>query len=83
VIVDESHIVSLRIRPSKYDAPSFVDANAVKPSPVSAQGFEPIPWRRTKVSENSRSVDHIELPKGHWHNIGWQRSYAPSSGTVK
>jgi len=73
----------LCIRPPKYDAPLLVDANAVKPAPVAAQGFEPVPGRRPKVSENPRSVDHIELPQDYWHNIGRQRSHAPSSGTVK
>jgi hypothetical protein len=48
----------------------FVDANAVKAPPVAAQSFEPVPRRRPKVSENSRSIDHIELPEDYWHNIG-------------
>jgi hypothetical protein len=83
VIVDEAHIVRLRIRPSKHDAPLFVDANAVEPSLVAAQSLEPVPWRRPKVSEDSRSVDHIKLPENYWHNIGRQRSYAPISRAVE
>jgi hypothetical protein len=48
----------------------FVDANAVKPPPIAAQSFEPVSRRRPKVSENSSSVDHIELPENYWHDLG-------------
>jgi hypothetical protein len=61
----------------------FVDANAVKIPPVAVRSFESVPRRRPKVSENSSSVDHIELPENYWHDIGRQRSYAPSSRTVE
>jgi hypothetical protein len=52
----------------------FVDANAVKIPPVAVRSFESVPRRRPKVSENSSSIDHIELPENYWHNVGRQRS---------
>jgi hypothetical protein len=83
VIVDQSNFVRLRVRPTKDDAPLFVDANALETFPVSTQSFEPVPWGRPEVSENSRSVDHIELPQHDWHQIGGQRSHTPSPDAVE
>jgi hypothetical protein len=52
-------------RPAETDPELIVDSNAVLPTPVSPQGFEPIPWRGTQVVEGASLVEHQELPFRH------------------
>ncbi len=61
MIIDDLHIKRIAFSPAETNPPLFIDSNAVLSHAVTAQGFEPISWRRAKIFEPSNRREYFEL----------------------
>jgi hypothetical protein len=72
VVVDDLHLVSLRVVPTKDDSPLLVDADAVVAGPVSSHRLEPVARRGSEIPEFVGSVDRVQLAQGNGPQIAWE-----------
>ena len=57
MIIDNLHIVHTIALPSETDAPLIVDANAVKPGPITLKGLQSVPGRDIQFFECGNRID--------------------------
>jgi hypothetical protein len=65
VIVDDLHLVRTQRGPAEADPVLAVDPYTELPTPVAAQGLEPVAWRIPQVVEVPGGVQEVELPSRH------------------
>jgi len=65
--MDNLYIVDAITFPSETDAPLIVDANAMKPGPITLKGLQPVPWRDIQFFECG---DRIDLDQFAHRNAG-------------
>src|SRR5258706_11441422 len=53
----QSHIVNAIAFPAETDAPLIVDANAVKPGPITLKGLQPVTRRSIQFFESGDRID--------------------------
>lgn len=63
--VGELYLIWTRIFPDEADAILVVDADAVLPSSIPAQSFQPIAGRDTEVANGCGGIQQVQLPPGH------------------
>jgi hypothetical protein len=61
VVIDNFHLISIAIVPTKAYAPLIIHPNAVLPCSTTLQEFQMIPWRRGQVAQNRCSIDLPQL----------------------
>ena len=61
MIVDNLDIVGVTVSPAKADSPLIVDANAVLPTTISSQLFQPIGRWDPEIIKRSRRIQHQQL----------------------
>jgi len=61
MVIHDFNIVSIPFPPNKADAPLVVDADAVLPSAIAMQRFEPITRWRGQIAQVCRSIDLCQL----------------------
>jgi hypothetical protein len=59
MVVDDFDVPSAVISPSKADSPLVIDSNAVLAAPITAKFLQSVAWRRTKVVQVFRTVEHL------------------------
>jgi hypothetical protein len=61
VIVDDLYIVRVAVPPVKAYPPLIVHADAVLSSTVAGESFQTVPWRKTKILQRLRRVQHDQF----------------------
>jgi hypothetical protein len=61
VIVDDANFVGLTRFPPEYDAPFFVDADAMEATEIASECLEAIAGWSLKILKSPGRVQHIEL----------------------
>jgi hypothetical protein len=51
VIIDNLDLESVSVLPPEADPPLVVDSDAVLTRTIASQGFQPVPWYRSKVPQ--------------------------------
>jgi len=69
MIIYDFHIEGITILPFKTDTPSFVNADAVLPYPVSLQVFQTICRWDAQVAQSHSPIQHPEFAQGNLLNI--------------
>jgi len=64
MIVDDLHIMSITVQPSKYDPPLIVHTDRIKISQVSAQLLQSIRRGNAQILQSSGNMHSDELPLG-------------------
>src|SRR5712692_6313006 len=64
MIVGNFHVVGVPVPPHKANAPLVIDSDAVLPLPVTVQRLQPVARNGGQIPKFSRSIEHLELPKG-------------------
>ena len=57
------HLVSIVVQPLETDAPLIVNTNAMLAFPISAEGLQPVSWRRPQVIDTRRKMKLGEFAK--------------------
>lgn len=61
MVIDDLDVPGFAVSPNEANAPLIVDANAVLPLPVAAQGFQAIAGRCPQIVESLCRIDCDEL----------------------
>jgi hypothetical protein len=61
VIVRDFHIISVAIPPPKADSILVVDPDAVLPSAITLESFQPVSWESAQIGKPVRSVKHAQF----------------------
>jgi hypothetical protein len=75
VVVNNFNIVGIAIDPAEANPPLIINPNAVLPSPIACQLFEPVGRRHSKVRHIRGCVQDPKLSQGNPLQVSWQSAY--------
>ncbi len=62
VIIHDFNVGGTSIRPNEANPPLIVDPDTVLTDTISLKDLKPVAWRREKIFQPVRGVQHVELP---------------------
>ena len=65
MIVYNLNVVGVTCTPSEANPPLLINADAVLPFPVAAQGFKTVTWRYAQLVQVGCRVQHPQFPHSH------------------
>ena len=68
MVIHDFDVPGVPVAPFETQPPLIIDAYAVLPDPVCAQGFEPIAGRRLEIVERASVGQHLQLARGNSGN---------------
>ena len=72
MVIDDLNLVGIPITPDETNSPLVIDADAVLPSPVAVQGFQPVSRWHAQVLQRPSTVQVFELAPGCVLQVGRQ-----------
>jgi len=62
MVINDLHVESICVHPSKTNAKLVIDANAVLAVAGAAQSFQPVAWNRRKIFQTRGLMKLVQLP---------------------
>jgi hypothetical protein len=69
VVINDFHIFRTQIRPTKADAPLFVDTNAVLTRTISLERFKVIAGRHPQIIKSTGDLELSQFPPRNLGNV--------------